>query len=740
TRSTRYTYDDRGYLGSVTADSSATESLQTLLPQNDPMGFPEEVTVTGISTTLQSVDVDGATSGITPPGKPQHGMTYDVLGQLTEYRPPLHDAGAPAGTCPDGAECYSYNLDRQLEDVTLADGTVVDYSYGASTGLLDSVVVPDFGTVNYGYTTAGRLSTITSTGHGTLTYKTQGDLPISEARTGTLTAGAWSGTLNGTVERYWNSFLELDRLRVVGGFDAKVLRDNDGLVTSIEDADSLTSHPTFVITRSALDGHIASTDLGVVETEQYFDIDAGNPGFGDLTGLVARANSNNVFQTSYIRDRLGRISELVETVEGTTKVRKYTYDGAGRLTEVRDGMDALVGEYAYDGNGNRTKAHDAFSYVDLGVNLGCPGGTGTEAADAEDRLCTYGNWDYLYDDNGALVSKTNTVTSDVETFEYDGLGRLLSATVSGQTIEYAHDARGRRIGRVVNGTLDKGWLYADALNPIAQFDSTGALEATFVYGTRGNVPDYIVQADGDVYRVIADHLGSVRLIIDVTTGMVAHRMDYDAWGNVTYEAGDSSLHPFGFAGGIYDRGTGLVRFGARDYDSVTGRWTGKDPIKFSGGMNFYSYVGNEPVLRRDPSGLAWLYYWDPGGTGTDKWYGHVSLQLDDGTYISQWPNRPLEGPLDETGNQLHGGLLADIDGEGGRLPHRVLIDDLDEQAISDWWRKRHHDNFSVFNNCSDVVSEALREGGKDIPWHAIYHPDQVYDDVMSSRRNSRGLP
>ncbi|MCA9581840.1 MAG: hypothetical protein KC416_08595, partial [Myxococcales bacterium] len=157
TRSTRYTYDDRGYLGSVTADSSATESLQTLLPQNDPMGFPGEVTVPGISTTLQSVDVAGATSGITPPGKPQHGMTYDVLGQLTEYRPPLHDAGAPAGTCPDGAECYSYSLDRQLEDVTLADGTVVDYSYGTATGLLDSVVVPDFGTVNYGYTTAGRL-------------------------------------------------------------------------------------------------------------------------------------------------------------------------------------------------------------------------------------------------------------------------------------------------------------------------------------------------------------------------------------------------------------------------------------------------------------------------------------------------------------------------------------------------------------------------------------------------------
>ncbi|MCA9582954.1 MAG: RHS repeat-associated core domain-containing protein, partial [Myxococcales bacterium] len=184
---------------------------------------------------------------------------------------------------------------------------------------------------------------------------------------------------------------------------------------------------------------------------------------------------------------------------------------------------------------------------------------------------------------------------------------LLSATVPGKVIDYLHDARGRRVGRVVNGTLDKGWLYADALNPIAQYDSTGALEATFVYGTRGNVPDYIVQTDGDVYRIVADHLGSVRLVVDVVTGLVVHRMDYDAWGNVTYEAGDSSLHPFGFAGGIYDRGTGLVRFGARDYDSVTGRWTGKDPIRLEGGVNLLAYVLNNPINATDATGLdGWI--------------------------------------------------------------------------------------------------------------------------------------
>lgn len=61
--------------------------------------------------------------------------------------------------------------------------------------------------------------------------------------------------------------------------------------------------------------------------------------------------------------------------------------------------------------------------------------------------------------------------------------------------------------------------------------------------------------------------------------------------------------PFGFAGGVLDRDTGLVRFGARDYDPEVGRWMAKDPIRFQGNQaNLYVYVQNEPVNNRDPFG------------------------------------------------------------------------------------------------------------------------------------------
>lgn len=84
---------------------------------------------------------------------------------------------------------------------------------------------------------------------------------------------------------------------------------------------------------------------------------------------------------------------------------------------------------------------------------------------------------------------------------------------------------------------------------------------------------------------------------------VATNSSLRAFGRIVSDS-NPGFQPFGFAGGLYDEDTKLTRFGARDYDVETGRWTAKDPIRFaSGDANIYGYVFGDPVNLWDPKGL-----------------------------------------------------------------------------------------------------------------------------------------
>ena len=79
---------------------------------------------------------------------------------------------------------------------------------------------------------------------------------------------------------------------------------------------------------------------------------------------------------------------------------------------------------------------------------------------------------------------------------------------------------------------------------------------------------------------------------------------------VLLDSNPSFKVPFCFAGGLYDPDTGLTRFGYRDYDAFTGKWTAKDPIGFVGGnSNLYGYVWSDPVNWVDSTGEAGVAAW-----------------------------------------------------------------------------------------------------------------------------------
>ena len=169
----------------------------------------------------------------------------------------------------------------------------------------------------------------------------------------------------------------------------------------------------------------------------------------------------------------------------------------------------------------------------------------------------------------------------------------------------------------------QGFLYDGQLRIVAELDGSNAVVSRFVYGEKSNVPDYMIKG-GIIYRLISDHLGSPRLVVNTGDGAIAQRVDYDEFGNVILET-NPGFQPFAFAGGLYDRDTKLVRFGARDYDAQTGRWSAKDPIRFGGGdTNLYGYVLTDPVNRVDPLGLY--------GTNDCSYYAQRCLESGGGYY------------------------------------------------------------------------------------------------------------
>jgi RHS repeat-associated protein len=104
-----------------------------------------------------------------------------------------------------------------------------------------------------------------------------------------------------------------------------------------------------------------------------------------------------------------------------------------------------------------------------------------------------------------------------------------------------------------------------------------------------------------------DQVGSIRVLCD-ESGAVLRSIEYDAFGNPVRDNRPDWDFPLGFAGGLYDSYTGLVRFGLRDYIPDIGRFTAKDPLGDTGGdHDLWDYCVDDPVSRVDPNGL----WWDP---------------------------------------------------------------------------------------------------------------------------------
>jgi RHS repeat-associated protein len=652
-RVVRYGYTN-GLVSSVTAGPDGDTRTVTTL--HDAAGRAEWVEIPGATSgathrTLFGYDPDDVLNSVTTPRMRAHAMGADLLGQPTVTTPPTVGGSSTSTT-------QSWRVDRALDLLTLPSandpggptgpgGYRASYdTLGRSTGFAPEGPTAPAGASDVFYDAEGRVESVVNVLGGgadvTVSYGYAGAIPAREQQSFAAAGATWSGV----VQHALDDELRPARTRIEAApapaFQQLTRHwDADGL----HDRTTLDGNDVLTFSRAGdVAGRVRSMVAGwgsqYANTTFTYDDTTTVPLGARYGALLGESTSYQMGALRYAYDLTapatvtprrawdahGRITHLTENLYlGTAGVRTvehaYIYDYGGRLeSETRTTTDpgmapvSVTDHYTYDANGNRL------------TGPGQTSGAGV-TYDAQDRLTgSYAGLTHTWTPRGAV--NTRSLGGQTITYRYDVFGALQSvAQTSRPEVTYVNDALGRRLAKLVGGVMKRRYVY-DGDRLVAEvLHDAGQTLRTYVYGSRANVPDVMVV--GNVpHRILTDHRGSVRSVVRLYDGVVVQRMEYDAWGAVLERGGDGSFAPipFGFAGGLYDddtgfmsatgrvlvagRETGLVRFGARDYDAVTGRWMAKEPLGFGGGeVGLYTYVGNDPVNLIDVNGTYPCSFW-----------------------------------------------------------------------------------------------------------------------------------
>jgi RHS repeat-associated protein len=501
-----------------------------------------------------SYDAAGNLSALSSPMGATHGLDLDASDLDTGYEAPL-----------SGTYRQIYDSKGRVVKVEFPSGKTISYCYEGDNLVL--VRLPE-GVVKLSYGRDGL--TRVSMGQEAVTYRYEQGLLAVEWRLGTLERELAYGygkngiltsfAYSGAIERY--AYDEKGRLVRAG---------------------------SFIINREAENGlAISVTDSNMQLSRQYNE-------YGELDAKEWIVAGLPATWWSIGRDAAGRIVRKSEAAGGRVVDYAYGYDAAGRLSRVKkDG--AIVEEYRYNADGARV--------FELNLLAGIAGRT--YRYDEEGRLIAAGDMRFAYDPDGFLTRKTDK-TGETK-YAYASRGGLLRVDIPGGTVvKYINDPFGRRIAKKVNGNVVEKYLWQGQTRLLAVCDAWNNLLCRFVYADV-RTPAAMEQG-GRTFYLSYDQVGSLRQVTD-SSGRAVKVLEYDSFGNIIKDSAPGFFLPIGFAGGLWDIHTGLVRFGYRDYDSKIGRWTAKDPIGFAAGdVDLFGYCNNDPVNGLDPFGTNEINDW-----------------------------------------------------------------------------------------------------------------------------------
>jgi RHS repeat-associated protein len=298
-------------------------------------------------------------------------------------------------------------------------------------------------------------------------------------------------------------------------------------------------------------------------------------GLSRLTALSHMSGANTLIGNQYTYDDANNISSW----GNTSGNHAYGYDLVDRLTSATNSAQPNE-NYTYDAIGNRTASHISGTYNYQPFN----------------KLTSTATASYTYDNNGNLLTKTDSV--GITTFTWNEENQLIQVSLPDSlTVNYKYDGLGRRIQSTSSSGASQRYVY-DGQEVLLDLNADWSVATTYLNDLE--VDDHLRQTSttGGIAYYLADHIGSTAGLTD-PTGNILEQMSYDSFGGSIA----STRTRYDFTGRERDSETGLIYYRARWYDSSQGRFISEDPEGLAGGLNLYVYAENNPIDSSDPFGL-----------------------------------------------------------------------------------------------------------------------------------------